>query len=102
MSSTPSELGHILDYVRKLDAATRKLLIQQIQSIDADFNGESEASDAESWTKEELANLINPTPMTGKEIAEAGLLGGWEDMGIEDSVNWVNQQKAKRRRKYQW
>lgn len=63
---------------------------------------DKEASD-ETWTEEELAELLKPKkPMTGKEIVEAGLIGGWENMGIEDSVEWVKQQRAARRRKINW
>jgi len=41
-------------------------------------------------------------PMTGKEIVEAGLLGGWEHLGIEDSVAWVEEQRRKHRRQFNW
>lgn len=65
-----------------------------------DNNG---ANNDVTWTDEELAELLKPQkPLTGKEIVEQGYIGGWEDMGIEDSVEWLAQQKAKRRKKYQW
>jgi hypothetical protein len=41
-----------------------------------DSEPNAEGSDTQIWTKEELTQLINPTPMTGKEIVEAGWLGG--------------------------
>ena len=60
-------------------------------------------ADAETWTEAELAELLKPKPpLTGKEIAESGLLGSWKDMGIEDSVVWLEEQRAERRKKYQW
>lgn len=31
--------------------------------------------------------------MTGNYMV-AGLIGGWEHMGIEDSAEWVNEQRA--------
>ncbi len=41
----------------------------------------------ETWTDEELEELLSPTPaLTGKEIVEAGLLGGWQDAGISDGA----------------
>lgn len=61
------------------------------------------SADDEPWTDEELAELLTPKePLTGKEIVEKGLLGAWKDMGITDSVEWLEQQRAKRRKKYQW
>lgn len=37
----------------------------------------------ETWTDEELSELLSPTPaLTGREIVEAGLLGGWKDARI--------------------
>ena len=39
----------------------------------------------ETWTEEELAELLRPVPpLTGREIVEVGLLGGWEDTEIPD------------------
>jgi cytochrome c2 len=55
------------------------------------------------WTDEELAEILTPKqPLTGQEMVEQGYIGGWEDLGIEDSVEWLEQQKAKRRTKHQW
>lgn len=54
------------------------------------------------WTDEELAQLINPNPRTGAEIIALGHTGGWKDLGIEDSVAWVEEQKRKRRERHQW
>ncbi|MBC7871009.1 MAG: hypothetical protein H7Y09_09245 [Chitinophagaceae bacterium] len=55
------------------------------------------------WTEEGLAELLRPeTPMTGAEIVAAGLTGGWEHLGIEDSVEWLNEQKRKRHEKRKW
>jgi len=56
-----------------------------------------------TWTDEELAELLKPKkPLTGKQIAESGLLGSWADMGITDSVEWLEEQRAKRRKKFEW
>jgi len=37
--------------------------------------------------------------MTGKEAYEKGYYGGWEYLGITDSVEWVNEQRRKR---FEW
>lgn len=55
----------------------------------------------EPWTEEEVrAMLSNNHPKTLHEIAQSPLVGAWADMGIEDSVQWVEEQRAKRR--YTW
>jgi len=54
------------------------------------------------WTADELKRALQTTPMTGAEIVEAGLTGGWEDQGITDSVAWVEEQRRKRRERHQW
>ena len=54
------------------------------------------------WTQEDLDRALQTTPMTGAEIVKAGLVGGWEDAGIEDSVRWVEEQRqARRERRHQ-
>lgn len=53
---------------------------------------------APTWTDEEIAEMIHIEPMTSIEIVAAGLTGGWEDMGITDSVAWLKEQREKRQR----
>ena len=60
-----------------------------------------------TWTEAELDELFKPKKaLTGREIVEkhlaTGVIGSWADMGITDSVEWLEQQRAKRRNKYQW
>lgn len=50
----------------------------------------------------ELDELLTSQPLTGEEIAAQGLLGGWEDLRIEDSSEWVNNQRRQRREKRGW
>jgi len=38
--------------------------------------------------------------LTGREIVAAGLTGGWEGKGITDSVEWLANQRRKRRDKF--
>ena len=69
--------------------------------IEATESMEVEAD--EVWTEAELTELLTPKqPLTGRQIAQAGLLGGWKDMGIEDSLAWLEEQRAQHRKKYQW
>lgn len=63
----------------------------------------AEPVEAETWTDEELAELLKEIkPMSGAEAIAAGLVGGWKDRGITDSVAWLNAQREKRRLKNQW
>jgi hypothetical protein len=54
------------------------------------------------WTDEELRELTTVSPKTAGEIIDAGLLGGWEDLGITDSVEWVEEQRRKRQEDIKW
>jgi len=56
-----------------------------------------------TWTEEELEELLKPVPpMTGKEIIEAGLAGGWADEDIVDGATWVEEQRRTHTRKFDW
>ncbi len=56
-----------------------------------------------TWTNEELTELLQPVrPMTGKEIVDAGLLGGWADEGITDGATWIEEQRRKQRERSEW
>ena len=53
------------------------------------------------WTPEELAELMKPDPKTGAEIvAWLQQEGGWEDLGITDGAEWVQEQRRKNERKF--
>lgn len=63
--------------------------------------------DEAEWDDRELAELFQTgETLTGREIVQkhlaSGVIGSWADMGIEDSVEWLNQEKAKRQHKRQW
>lgn len=49
----------------------------------------------QSFTDEEIRELLIFEPKSGKEVIEEGLTGGWEDMGITDPVAWVEEQRRK-------
>jgi hypothetical protein len=55
------------------------------------------------FTDEELKELMRPDPKTGAEIvARLKKEGGWEDKGILDGVEWVQEQRRKRRERHKW
>jgi hypothetical protein len=55
----------------------------------------------EEWTTKDLDRVLQTTPMTGAEIVKAGLVGGWENAGIDDSVRWVEERRQARRERRQ-
>lgn len=61
-----------------------------------------EISPREAWDLEELTGALKLEPMTGSEIVEAGLLGGWEGQGITDANEWVEEQRRRRREQRSW
>jgi len=60
------------------------------------------ADDEIAWTDEEIAEMLQPDPKTGAEIVALGHTGGWEHLGIEDSVEWLQEQRRKRREARGW
>ena len=48
------------------------------------------------------SEYLRVQPMTGEEIVKAGLVGGWEDLGITDSQSWLDEQRRKRRERLRW
>ena len=49
----------------------------------------------ETFSEDEIADLLNFTPRSGNEVVAAGLTGGWEAKGIDDPVAWVEEQRRK-------
>jgi hypothetical protein len=54
-----------------------------------------------TWTDEELAKLSELMKSDPKPASEIQT-GGWEDMGIVDSVAFVEEMRRKRREKSKW
>ena len=67
---------------------------------------ETESSDIQApdpgWSDEELGRVVDPQPKSGAEIVASGHTGGWEHKGIEDSVEWIKAQRARRRESRGW
>lgn len=55
-----------------------------------------------AWSSEELDRALEIEPLTGAEIVAAGLAGGWEDEGIYDGAEWVDEQRRRRREQRSW
>ncbi|MDZ7705443.1 MAG: hypothetical protein U5L04_13290 [Trueperaceae bacterium] len=56
----------------------------------------------ETWDRDELAELLTVEPMTGREIVEAGLTGGWCDLDVEDGAAWVEKRRRVQRERHKW
>jgi hypothetical protein len=53
------------------------------------------AVEGEDFTPAEIdALMAGASPMSGAEIVAAGLTGGWEELGIEDPVAWVEAMRV--------
>jgi hypothetical protein len=63
----------------------------------AEENQEAIPWDTQPWTQEELDEMLASRPSTLGEILSDGLVGGWDDRGITDSVEWIKEQRRKRR-----
>jgi hypothetical protein len=98
---TTSALSKIFQLIDDLSPSEKQQVVDHI--MESEKNEPDTSPDDLVWTKEELAELLAPKePMTGQQIVEAGLTGGWKDLGIEDSVEWLTHQRARHRNKFQW
>lgn len=61
-----------------------------------------ETSAGPRWTTEELERALRVEPWSGRQIVEAGLLGGWADQGITDGEEWVAEQRRQRSEQNRW
>ena len=99
-----SVLDKIYQMVDSLSDSEKRLLFEYVtDSIQLTSQSDDSADQEVGFTEEEIKEMLRPKkPLTGKEMVEGGFVGGWEDMGIEDSVAWLEEQSAKRRNKFQW
>jgi hypothetical protein len=92
----------ILALALRLSPGERVAMIRDLAgSVETDI-GDEALLDEEPLTDEEVAELTRIEPMQPAEIVAAGLLGGWEHLGITDGAEWVNEQKRKRRERRKW
>ncbi|MGB7339806.1 MAG: hypothetical protein WBC91_13005 [Phototrophicaceae bacterium] len=50
------------------------------------------------WSDDEIDELTKSNVKPASEITT----GGWEDLDIQDSVEWVNENRQKRRGRFTW
>lgn len=94
-----SELQHIYGLIDQLSDTERLLIRQYLSSgITKDANKRSE-----SFSDADVLKMITPKPKSGRDIVQSGLdsgaIGSWSDMEIDDSVEWLAQQRKSR---FEW
>jgi hypothetical protein len=57
--------------------------------------------EAQTWTDEEIEELMHVEPKSGAQIV-ANLSEGWEDQDITDGAQWVEEQRHKRQEQHRW
>jgi hypothetical protein len=100
------KLEKLTKQVQELEPHEQLLLVEQIVSWHRFRTTTQQVpaeSESETWAEGELEQLMAEYhPLSTREFVEAGLFGGWEDMGIEDSLEWVQQQRAKTKNRSTW
>lgn len=92
MSEMPYE--ELLVKVLELDRADLERLVTAVQDRLMEDTPRGESSESEPYTAEEVAEMMRPSEkLTYEELVEQGILGGWADMGIIDSVEWEQRRK---------
>ena len=98
MADMPFE--EVLNNALQLDSAELARLMERLASALHERLVEdtaSESTDIEAYTPEQVAEMLRPgKKLTFDELIEQGILGGWSDMGITDSVDWIQAQRRKR------
>ncbi|MEM9954282.1 MAG: hypothetical protein AAF846_21915 [Chloroflexota bacterium] len=95
--STAKKLEDIVQQTDKTVDEILDLLLTQYQHTLV-IAGEVHETEDVTWTDEEIAELLRPKPLTGKEMIEQGFFGGWEHKNIDDPVTFLKQQRANRRK----
>ncbi len=91
--------------IRELSADDQQLLLQRVAAqLLMDTESQAVETHGPVLSDEEVDQLLQ-TPdkrLSGPEIVKAGLLGAWEGKGITDSVEWLAEQRRKRRERNSW
>jgi hypothetical protein len=85
-------VNDIVEQVKALSQEERRELLDRLLALPED----------EDWSEDELAEMLAVEPLTGKQIVEAGLTGGWRDLDIADGAAWVEAQRRKRQERRRW
>ncbi len=95
--------GHVTDDGELVFDPPKNLPPGEVQiTIEVPRESSEPTGEDQTFTDEEIKKFLTFTPKTGKEIVENGIIGGWEDKGITDSVAWVEEQRRKRRERNRW
>ena len=95
-------LNDVITLALQLSPAEQAQLLARLAQEVRDTLMQTEPEKDSTWSDAEIAEMLTIEPLTGAEIIAAGLTGGWADMGITDSAEWVNEQKRKRRERHRW
>jgi hypothetical protein len=78
--------------------------VQVTVEVPAETNTEELPWEERPWTDEEIREMLKSRhPLTGAEIVERlEAEGGWEDMGITDSNDWLEAQRRRLREQNAW
>ncbi len=87
----------IFDPPKNLPPGEVEITIQAQRALKAEESAEVSEDDDQDFTDEEIKEFLTFKPLSGKEIVERGLAGGWEHKGITDPVEWVEEQRRKQR-----
>lgn len=98
------QFEEIVELALHLSPAEQARLMERLAIAMREVLDESDENtpDDEPLTDEEIAEMMKVEPMTGAEIVEARLTGGWADLGITDGAERVNEQKRKRKERNRW
>ena len=65
----------------QMDLSVNDLLRWLLDQHETVQESEPPVGDDQFWTAEEIAEVMRPKePLTGQQMVERGLIGGWEDM----------------------
>jgi len=94
-----SELQHIYGLIDQLSDTERLLIVEYLRS----GSSKDAENGSEDFSDTEILQMITPKPKSGRDIVQSGLdsgaIGSWSDMNIEDSVEWLSQQRKSR---FEW
>jgi hypothetical protein len=96
------QFDDVFEQAVQLSSAEQARLIERLAGLMRETMISPQPQDTEVWTDEQRAAMLTPEPLSGAEVIAMGLVGTWAEMGIEDGADWVNEQKRKRREKFDW
>lgn len=77
-------------------------LMHDVRAQLSDTAMPDEQEDDAPLTLEEIHALLNVGPKTGAEIIASGVVGAWQNLGIDDGATWINEQKRRRLERRIW